>query len=166
MSNRFFSQLASGIFFRTCVALALFGCYTAQAEDVYVTDMLQLDMYATAEFSGSPIRKLRSGDHLSLIEERGRYVNVRADDGLVGWVTSLYLVKDEPARTRLNKLEKENGALESTAKKLRSQLIVIFTTIDLAEKKGHNKFVWGLLAFCASWIALLILACLPKQGKG
>jgi len=122
MSNRFFSQLASGIFFRTCVALALFGCYTAQAEDVYVTDMLQLDMYATAEFSGSPIRKLRSGDHLSLIEERGRYVNVRADDGLVGWVTSLYLVKDEPARTRLNKLEKENGALKSTVKKLRSQL--------------------------------------------
>ena len=122
MSNRIFSRLASGIFFRTCVALALSGGYTAQAEDVYVTDMLQLDMYATAEFSGSPIRKSRSGDHLSLVEERGRYVNVRADDGLVGWVKSLYLVKDEPARSRLSKLEKENGALEATAKKLRSQL--------------------------------------------
>jgi SH3 domain protein len=122
MINRIFSRLASGMFPRTCVALALLGGYTAQAEDVYVTDMLQLDMYATAEFSGSPIRKLRSGDHLSLVEERGRYVNVRADDGLVGWVKSLYLVKDEPARTRLNKLEKENGTLDATVKKLRSQL--------------------------------------------
>ncbi len=101
MINRIFSQLASGMFFRTCVAMALLGGYTAQAEDAYVTDMLQLDMYATSEFSGGSIRKLRSGDHVSLIEEQGRYANVRADDGLVGWVTSLYLVKDEPARTRL-----------------------------------------------------------------
>jgi SH3 domain protein len=101
--------------------LTVFGS-AAQAEDVFVTDMLQLEMYATSEISGAPIRRLRSGDRLELIEERGRYLNVRAEDGLVGWVKSLYIVKKEPARTRVNKLEKDYGELEATVKKLRTEL--------------------------------------------
>ena len=122
MINRNILRAASRIAGRACIALLLSGVVAAQSEDAYVTDMLQLDMRATRDDSSNRIRKLRSGDHLNLLEEQGRYSNVRTDDGLVGWVKSLYLVKDEPARTRLNKLEKENGTLESTVKKLRSQL--------------------------------------------
>jgi len=122
MINRNISRAASRIVVRSCIALLLSGVLVAQSEDAYVTDMLQLDMRATPDDSSNRIRKLRSGDHVNLVEEQGRYSNVRTDDGLVGWVKSLYLVKDEPARTRLNKVEKENEALESSVKKLRSQL--------------------------------------------
>ena len=122
MISRNISCIAIRTVGRVCIALMLSGVIVAQAEDAYVTDMLQLDMRATPNESSNRLRKLRSGDHVSLVEEQGRYSNVRTDDGLVGWVKSLYLVKDEPARTRLSKIEKENGNLQSTVKKLRSQL--------------------------------------------
>ena len=94
MINRNISRAASRIVIRACIALMLSGVVVAQSEDVYVTDMLQLDMRATPDDSSNRIRKLRSGDHVRLVEEQGRYSSVRTDDGLVGWVKSLYLVKD------------------------------------------------------------------------
>jgi SH3 domain protein len=95
---------------------------TARAETAYVTDMLQLDMYATAEMVGMPILKLRSGDKLKVIERKGRYALIESDGGQKGWVKGLYLVDSEPARTRVNQLERSNQGLEGTVKKLRSQL--------------------------------------------
>ena len=94
----------------------------AQAEIAYVTDMLQLDMYATADMTGSPILKLRSGDKMDVIERKGRYALIEAASGQKGWVKGLYLVDSEPARTRVNQLERSNQGLEGTVKKLRSQL--------------------------------------------
>jgi len=96
--------------------------FPAQAETAYVTDMLQLDMYATVDMLGKPILKLRSGDQLELLERKGRYARIRSDGGQEGWVKGLYLVDIEPARTRVNKLERSNQGMENTVKKLRSQL--------------------------------------------
>jgi len=110
---------------RVVILLAIANCFgnaIAFAETVYVTDQLQLEMYLTPDLSGAPVRKLRSGDTLELLERSGRYANVRAEDGQAGWVKSLYLVDIEPARTRVNKLEKSNKGLEATVKKLRTQL--------------------------------------------
>jgi SH3 domain protein len=106
--------------FILCVGLYLAA--PARAEVAYVTDMLQLDMYETVGMTGSPILKLRSGDKLDVIERRGRYALIESASGQKGWVKGLYLVDSEPARTRVNQLEKSNQGLEGTVKKLRSQL--------------------------------------------
>lgn len=103
------------------VLLLIYGV-AARAESIYVTDMLRLDMYANEDMTGPVVLKLRSGDRMELLESKGRYAYVRAEGGQKGWVTSLYLVKEEPARTRVNKLEKSNASLEATVKKLRTQL--------------------------------------------
>ena len=94
----------------------------ASAETAYVTDMLQLEMYAAADMLGAPLRRLRSGDKVEIIERNGRIARVQSEDGQQGWVKGLYLVPEEPARTRVNKLEASNEGLENTVKKLRSQL--------------------------------------------
>jgi len=107
---------------RLFLAATLLFSAAAAAESVYVTDMLRLDMYASEDMTGPVILKLRSGDRMDLLESKGRYAFVRSDDGREGWVKSLYLVEEEPARTRVNKLEKANASLEATVKKLRSQL--------------------------------------------
>jgi SH3 domain protein len=96
--------------------------FPAQAETAYVTDMLQLDMYATVDMLDKPILRLRSGDELELLERKGRYARIRSEGGQEGWVKGLYLVDKEPARTRVNKLERSNEGMENTVKKLRSQL--------------------------------------------
>ncbi|MEJ2139474.1 MAG: TIGR04211 family SH3 domain-containing protein [Gammaproteobacteria bacterium] len=103
------------------LAMALVGSQ-ASAETLWVTDMLQLELYGSADMSGRPIKKLKSGDRLAVIEKGPRYAQVRTDDGQQGWVKSLYLVDKEPARTRLNKLEEENTRLDATVTKLENQL--------------------------------------------
>jgi SH3 domain protein len=107
---------------RYLLVVTLFCGAFVQAESIYVTDMLRLDMYPTEEMTGPSMHKLKSGDRMDLLERKGRYARVRIDGGLEGWVKSLYLVEEEPARTRVNKLEKANTGLEATVKKLRSQL--------------------------------------------
>lgn len=107
---------------RWLLAALLFCGGAAQAESIYVTDMLRLDMYATEDMTGPVVLKLRSGDRMELLERKGRYAHVRSEGGQQGWVTSLYLVSEEPARTRVNKLEQSNVSLEATVKKLRTQL--------------------------------------------
>jgi len=94
----------------------------ACAETAYVTDMLQLNVYASSDLAGLPLKKLRSGDTVEVISRNGRVAEVKIAGGPQGWVKSLYLVNDEPARTRVNQLERTNNNLDNSVKKLRSQL--------------------------------------------
>lgn len=103
-------------------AVVFFVCAGAQAETGYVTDMLQLDMYANQAMDGRPTKKLRSGDSFEILERDGRYARVKLPDGQIGWVKSLYLVTKEPARTRLNALEKQNADLSNRLEKIQAQL--------------------------------------------
>jgi len=100
----------------------LLPTYALRAETMYVTDSLQLDLFETEAMSGRAVRKLRSGDRLEVIRHNGRYTNVKTDDGVSGWVISLYLVDKEPARTRLNAVESANEELEAKLKKVEGQL--------------------------------------------
>jgi len=93
-----------------------------RAETAYVTDMLQLELYDNEALSGAPVRKLRSGDQLEILERSTRKARVKLDNGETGWVKSLYIVTTEPARTRANKLEAEVEALQSQVAKLGEQL--------------------------------------------
>jgi SH3 domain protein len=122
--------------FLCCPLIAmLFLSAAAQAESIYVTDMLRLDMYSTEAMTGPVLLKLRSGDRMELLERKGRYAHVRSEGGKEGWVKSLYLVEEEPARTRVNKLEKSNVGLESTVKELRVQLADEQKKVSLLEQQ-------------------------------
>jgi SH3 domain protein len=121
---------------RYLLVMAFFCGGFVQAESIYVTDMLRLDMYPTEAMTGPSVHKLKSGDRMDLLERKGRYAHVRID-GQEGWVKSLYLVEEEPARTRVNKLEKTNDSLAAIVKKLRSQLAAEQATV--AEQKQKQS---------------------------
>ena len=93
-----------------------------RAETMFVTDMLQLELYATAEMAGTPLGRLKSGDRLEILERSGRTARVQLASGESGWVKSLYLQTEEPARTRVNQLESTNASLEKSVTRLRAQL--------------------------------------------
>lgn len=105
-----------------CAAAILIPAQSLRAETMYVTDMLQLDLFETDAMTGRSLRKLRSGDRMEVIKHNGRYTHVKLDDGQSGWVISLYLVDKQPARTRLNEVEAANGKLEGELKKAKGQL--------------------------------------------
>jgi SH3 domain protein len=109
----------------------------AFGETGYVTDMLQLDLYATEAMDGRPLRKLRSGDSFELLEQKRRYAKVRLPGGQTGWVKSLYIVTKEPARTRLNKIEKRNASLEAQLEETGAQLAE--RAARVAELEGNRS---------------------------
>ena len=85
MSNR----TTGSLWIKLAAVGALLGAGPAVAETVYVTDMLQLELYAARDMSGPPLKKLRSGDQMELLARDGRYAQVRTADGQQGWVKSL-----------------------------------------------------------------------------
>jgi len=107
-----------------CLTAAIFFLSSGvlHAETAYVTDMLQLELYETMEQTGRPLKRLRSGDSMEILQREGRIARVRLKDGETGWVKSLYLVDKEPARTRVNKLEKETAAASETIAALEKKL--------------------------------------------
>lgn len=109
----------------TFLSALVIGCLavtSAWADTGYVTDMLQLELYANQAMTGKPIRRLRSGDSFELLERTSRYAHVKMPDGQRGWLKSLYIVEKEPARTRLNKLEQELSGAKNVVNTLRGQL--------------------------------------------
>ena len=56
-----------------------------QAETAYVTDVLRLNVYATADFSGNPLRTLLSGDAFEVLVRDRLATQVELADG-TQWV--------------------------------------------------------------------------------
>lgn len=147
------SSKAQLLRFRNWVLTLMFVWVGAQAETGYVTDMLQLDMYATQAMDGAPLKKLRSGDSFEILERTGRYARVRLPGGQSGWVKSLYLVTTEPARTRLNALEKQNADLLAQLEALNEQLAERMSMV--AELEGDRGTEAEQLAAASEELAAL-----------
>ncbi len=104
------------------ISVVVLWSNSLQAETMYVTDMLQLELYGTMEMTGRPLKRLRSGDRMEVLHREGRFARVQLPDGDAGWVKSLYLVEKEPARSRVIKLEKEAAAAVEKASLLEKKL--------------------------------------------
>ncbi len=92
-------------------ALAFAG--TAAAETAYVTDMLRLGLYKSADGSGAAFDNLSSGDAVEIVQRSGNYALVRLGDGRQGWVKSAFLVNEKPARARLTEIEAQKADLSA-----------------------------------------------------
>ena len=78
---------------RRWIVLLAFAPLSALAETAYVTDNLRLNVYATADFSGSAIRTLQSGDAFEVLSRGQLAANiltvVRAQVGAEAHVAGL-----------------------------------------------------------------------------
>lgn len=100
----------------------------APGETIYVTDELRLGLYSDEQTSGRPTRNLISGDALEVLERSLMSVQVRTEDGDVGWVKTAYVVDIEPGRRRAARLDAEIAGL-------RSQLDELSTTAQAREDR-------------------------------
>ena len=88
----------------------------AAAEDattVYVTDELRLGLYPGEMTTGSPSKTLLSGAKLEVLERSMMSLQVRTEQGDIGWVKSGYTVSAEPARRRIITLAADNARMET-----------------------------------------------------
>ncbi len=111
------------------------------AEIVYVTDVLQLALHDKENSSGQLLRNLASGTRLEILERKNYYVKVKTSDGLEGWTKRAFLVKEKPARLRLDEVEQQNKTLLTKLGNIREELSVyeeqLLAQISKSKEAAH-----------------------------
>ena len=110
-----------------CLCLLTAG---AQAQTLYVSDQLEIQLRSGASLQHRILRMLPSGTALEVLEvdQAEGWSRVRAPSGVEGWVLSRFLMPTPSARDRLAaaeqrmaRLEQENRQLTATIRELRGE---------------------------------------------
>ena len=80
------------------LALVFLAGDFAVAETGYVTDNLQLRMYATADLSGDRIDTLESGQQFEVMSRNAQSAYIELPDGRQGYIRAAYIVFEPPAK--------------------------------------------------------------------
>lgn len=122
------SYLFAGIIF-------FFVASSAAAEVVYVIDSLRLGVRANPVPSETPIAVVTTGDALTVLGSEGEYTKIRTEDGTEGWVSQAYVSAEQPARLKLEQLQKKYARTEEQMNELRSTLAASTESREAMEKR-------------------------------
>lgn len=123
---------------RRWIVLLAFMPLSALAETAYVTDNLRLNVYPTADFSGSPFRTLQSGDAFEVLSRGQLAAHVELEDGTTGYVRAAYIVYDPPARLIVSQTQAENDRLNRELDELRASFAEPAAAIESLEQQAAD----------------------------
>lgn len=89
---------------RLLLVLILLFVGQATAETVYVNDMLRVGVRTQPASNERPISVVTTGQSLEVLERSSGYVKVRTEDGVEGWVNTVYVTDEKPARVVVDEL--------------------------------------------------------------
>ncbi len=81
-------------------------------EFAYVTDSLQLRVYAGPNAESEVLQTIESGDSVEVFASEGGFSQVTTYDDTKGWVKSAFLVTDPPAKLLYYSVSEQNKKLE------------------------------------------------------
>jgi len=120
--------------FKTLVLILLLAIFSlAQAETVYVSDELSINMRTDKGNQFRITKVLKSGSKLRVLKvDKSGYSKVKAEGGATGWVLSRFLSKEpiareqvKQAKARAEKLQIEKKQLQEDLKKFKKDKSVL-----------------------------------------
>lgn len=105
----------------SALLLSVALCGAAVADTVYVTDVLRIGIRADRNMTDKPLEVVKSGTPLQALGTQGPYTQVRAPDGVQGWVASTYVTNEEPPRQQLARVESQLATASAEAQRLRTE---------------------------------------------
>jgi len=93
--------------------IILISTLSAQAESMYVTDVLKVDLRTGPSTDYKIIKMVESGEKIELIEPGQNWSLVRLNNGKEGWILNRYMISDETSKIKLVKLELEHSTLKA-----------------------------------------------------
>lgn len=88
----------------------------ARAETLYVTEKLNVGIYAQPTLEGDRIAVVRSADAVEKVGQEGKAARVRLNGGIEGWIDASYLEATLPLSSQLESLAAENARLRAAAR--------------------------------------------------
>ena len=97
------------------------AAHLAEAETVYVTDVLRLSLRSQPEVSSERVGVLESGQKLEIVNTSGEWAMVRSNDEKTGWVRMRFLTPETTSGRKLEVLKKKHQILVLQAADLRKE---------------------------------------------
>ncbi len=88
----------------------------------HITDKLLVGLYAQPKSGIQPSKVLPSGTPLEVLERKDAYSKVRLGDGKEGWVKSVYISNEKPARAMLLELQAKTSTLQNKLRDAENRL--------------------------------------------
>jgi len=109
---------------------SLLAALSAHAETRYVSDQLIITVREGKGSDQPLVTSLRTDAPVEVLEEDDKYLKIRTEDGLEGYVLNQYITTEVPRSITIRKLEKEIAKLQGKVKELES---------EKAAMKGHDR---------------------------
>jgi len=114
--------------------------YSAQAETMYITDVLRITVREGNGLDYKIVDVLESGQEVEVISKSNEWAKVRLQNGKIGWLAGKFLTSQKAGNAALKKMQEkeallntQNAALRKENDKLRDELKKI--NLQLAESK-------------------------------
>jgi SH3 domain protein len=88
----------------------------------HITDKLLVGLYAEPKSGLQPSKVLPSGTPLEVLERKDAFSKVKLGDGREGWVKSVYISNEKPARAMLLELQAKNSSLQNKLRDAENRL--------------------------------------------
>jgi SH3 domain protein len=86
---------------------------SAQAESMYVTDILKVTLRTGPSLNNKIIKMVESGQKIEVIEPGQEWSLVRIEDGMEGWILNRYMISEQTNKIKLIKLESKYSRLKA-----------------------------------------------------
>lgn len=89
---------------------------------MYIGDNLRVGVRAEPGNTSAPFKVITSGTVINILQKTSGYVRIRTEDGTEGWIRDDYISETQPARARLDEIEKELTLKQQSQQKLQQEL--------------------------------------------
>ena len=111
----------------------------AHADRRYVSDMLIVTLREGQGTEYKAIRTLKTGTPIEVLEESGRYLRVRTEEGEEGWVAKQYITSKPPKALIIAGLKQETNRLRARVEELEKRQVLLLDQLKDAERSHAGK---------------------------
>jgi SH3 domain protein len=112
---------------------------SAHAERRYVSDSLIVTLRGAPGKDSKAVRKLRTDTPVEVLEESGRYLRVRTEEGEEGWVGKQYISSEVPKPIIIEGLRKEIDRLKAQIKEFEEGENPVLDKLKAVEQRHLAK---------------------------
>lgn len=131
-------QLIVMLYFALLILLTI-SVGSAHADRRYVSDQLIVSLREAPNNDSTRITFLRTDTPIEVLEESGRYLRVRTEDGQEGWVDEQYITREVPKPLIIAGFKKKIERLEARVKEFEAGKNPLADQLKAAEQRHLAK---------------------------
>ena len=112
----------------TYFSLVLGMSFSAMAETAYVSDNLRVGVRPEPDNTSAPTGVVKTGMKLEVLDSQQGYLQIKTDDGLIGWIKKIYVIEKAPAIIKLQQSQKKYDQQAAQMKELQTTISALQST--------------------------------------